>query len=644
MARKLAFRLSLILFSLILLAIPYQLPHRERIDIGSGNEDALISGFYFAEGEGENSFRWSSGDAAIDFLGFGKRDLQATLRMSGIRPAGPVVVQVSVNGGQPVSSLTLGGEMQELSFAIAASQINASGDVRLNLQVPTFQSPPDTRDLGVQVDWAELRTTTGSLIVPPLLPWLGLGLVVILLAAAGWRLRLRGWQWWLWACGGLVIVLAAMFVANAWVNAYLAWIVMMVALFWLLSGWMAGATILEWLLLLVVAFSAWRFGLRAVDFFHTGLPPGDFSIYFTAAQNLHNGQPIYDFKAASEMPNGPVYKYPPLFAIVLAPFAAFSAWQVAAGWYLLNLLLYGLIFVLVCNELGLIYPQRRRLLTLCSALLFLNFQPTWESLIRGQLDIFILNSVLVGLWLYRRRSAEWVGGGLLAFVTMLKLYPGFLVVYLLWRRRWQAFFGFCAGFAALTILSGLIAGWDVLWRYVVEVLSVQTAAVPYPENQSWDGFLSRFVIPVSETVWYTTIPFSQPWRLLLYACVLATLVLTLRWIWHRPQESANPRHFMLGYGASLLVMVLLWPTSWMHYQTLLLPAFALLLADQLSPNRRRWWAIPLLMLSYGLIAFGNEYTVLTPSINVDGLPRLLQSYKFFGMILLWLLHWEKLED
>jgi hypothetical protein len=47
-----------------------------------------------------------------------------------------------------------------------------------------------------------------------------------------------------------------------------------------------------------------------------------------------------------------------------------------------------------------------------------------------------------------------------------------------------------------------------------------------------------------------------------------------------------------------------------------------------------------LAVSFALVAFGNEYTVLTPQLHVDGWPRLLQSYKFYGMLLLWALHME----
>jgi hypothetical protein len=45
----------------------------------------------------------------------------------------------------------------------------------------------------------------------------------------------------------------------------------------------------------------------------------------------------------------------------------------------------------------------------------------------------------------------------------------------------------------------------------------------------------------------------------------------------------------------------------------------------------------LLAISYLAVAIGNEYAVLTPALNQDSWMRLLQSYKLYGMLLLWLL-------
>ncbi len=632
--------------ALLLIALVYQWPRSYRIDIGSPADQALIGGFYFAEQNGDTNFRWSSGLAGVNFPGVANRDWQLRLRLSGTRPNPPASINLTYNDRRPVATLQLGGEMAEYSATLPRIPYDpfvilfgSRGSVRVYIETSTFTAPPDTRELGVQVDWVELSPVGGGVAIPPLYPWLGLSLVVGLLAAAGQRFGLTGRRWQLWSGSWLLLTLLALIAASLWVNSHLGWVFGTALIFWLISRWMRDAGVMAWVLLGVVALAGVGFALRAIEFYSNSLPPGDFTIYFDAASNLWRGQPLYDFKAVSEMPNGPVYKYPPLFAIVIAPFTSFPIWNVAAGWYLLNLALYGLIFglsvSLILHDTETRSVTQRRIFVLLSALLFLIFQPTWESLIRGQLDVLILAAAMVGLWCYLRKQHMWLAGVLLAFVTMLKLYPGLLVLYLLWKRRFSAVAGFIVGFAGFTLLSGIVAGWDVMWRYVSEVLSVQTAAVPWPENQSWTGLLSRFVIPAAKTTWYTTIPFDPAMRWLLYALVLSTVLLSVVALGRR---AASAYTFIQGYFVTLLLMVMLWPTSWIHYETLLLPAFLLLLYRQIDPAYRRWWRMLLLALSFGLIAFGNEYTVLTPELHADTWLRLLQSYKFFGMLVLWGLH------
>jgi len=43
-----------------------------------------------------------------------------------------------------------------------------------------------------------------------------------------------------------------------------------------------------------------------------------------------------------------------------------------------------------------------------------------------------------------------------------------------------------------------------------------------------------------------------------------------------------------------------------------------------------------LLVSFALVAFGNEYTVMIPALQ-EGWPRLLQSYKLYGVLVLWVL-------
>ena len=160
---------------------------------------------------------------------------------------------------------------------------------------------------------------------------------------------------------------------------------------------------------------------------------------------------------------------------------------------------------------------------------------------------------------------------------------------------------------------------------------MQTAAVPWPENQSFDGFLSRLVIPAAQTDWYTTIPFPTWTKLALYALDLIVFGLTYWRLW---RGRLVGRRFILGYAAVMPLIVLMWPTAWIHYQTLLILSFAVLVF--LQAERRSWVVMGLMVVSYLLIAIGNEYTVLIPPLH-SGWPRLLQSYKLYGDLIVWAL-------
>ena len=109
------------------------------------------------------------------------------------------------------------------------------------------------------------------------------------------------------------------------------------AFLWIIAVRARQATWWEWLLIATLAIFAIRFFTRALAFYRNGLPPGDFMIYFNAAKNLRIGAPLYDFAAAKDVPMGPVYKYPPLFGILLSPFTVNSPQTVAGGWFLLSL-------------------------------------------------------------------------------------------------------------------------------------------------------------------------------------------------------------------------------------------------------------------------------------------------------------------
>jgi Glycosyltransferase family 87 len=629
--------------SLVILCLAYQVPASLLFDVGERGDADFLRGFYYAERQGTTSFRWSGPSGEIVINGAGGRPWQLRIRASGLRPTGPALLKLVVNG-RFLAERPLGGDLAEYQFEITRGQAGSSGNLVIELASDTFVAPPDQRQLGLMVDWVELNAAGSSATVPPWVVLVGLLLSIVLCFLAVERMTFS--QGWAMLAGLLVMAGAAASViwARQWVSSYLPWLVLTCGLFWLLSRRWGRALWWEWLLLVGLAVSAAWFLYRALAFSREGLPPGDFSIYFEAARSLRSGGPLYDFAAAIGIPNGPVYKYPPLFAVLLAPATGLSSRIVSSWWFWFNLALLGLtgyMFLRIFRRLA--KPELVVAGAYVSGIGILLFRPAWESMIRGQMDVLILAATVAALWLLQTRRSEWLAGALLGFVTLLKLYPGLFVLYLLWQRRWRALVGFGVTILVLIVVSGAASGWLTLWRYLTEVLAVQTAAVPYPENQSYDGFLSRLVVPAGQTTWYSTVPFPSGARLALYLLDVATLAIVIWLLWRG--SGRNERRFLLGYVAVMPLIVLMWPTAWIHYETLLLLPLAFLLWDSLRGDGRHPARIAAFLVSYLLIALGNEYLVLTTAINQDGPVRLLQSYKLYGvLLLLGLLLWSRKYD
>ena len=94
-------------------------------------------------------------------------------------------------------------------------------------------------------------------------------------------------------------------------------------------------------------------------------------------------------------------------------------------------------------------------------------------------------------------------------------------------------------------------------------------------------------------------------KLTLYALDLIVLGVTYCVLWRGRYVEGR---CVLGYAAVMPLIVLMWPTAWIHYQTLLILPFAELV--YLQVERRSWAVIVLLLTSFLLIAVGEEYPVL----------------------------------
>ena len=82
--------------------------------------------------------------AKSPFCNVGGRPWRLRLHASGMRPSGPLNVQISVNG-QIAATQVWGGEMADHELLISRDQAGVGGSIEVELATKPFVVPPDAR-------------------------------------------------------------------------------------------------------------------------------------------------------------------------------------------------------------------------------------------------------------------------------------------------------------------------------------------------------------------------------------------------------------------------------------------------------------------------------------------------------------------
>lgn len=371
------------------------------------------------------------------------------------------------------------------------------------------------------------------------------------------------------------------------------------------------------LLVLVITAAFW-FASQALDIVRTsGFT--DFDILFHSAQRLAAGHSPY-LRGLLNAPFGGYYKFPPLVDQLLAPLTQFDWLPLARAYAVAGLMFYLAAFLLLARIQKFDWLSVPMLLL---ALAFLVFQPALDTLNGPQHEFLILLLFSIAYWgLLRAPRGEWAAGVALAIPILIKLYPILIVPYFLLRRAWRALAALFATLVGLTLLSGEIGGWDLQRQFWFVILPSLSGATAWLENQSFFAFFARLFVngATADPIRVTVVPLAT-W--LSYGAILVSLSVSAAALWRdsRPQ-------FAFAIGVPLVLLI--GPNSWIHYETLLLLPLAILLGEFWNggASRAQWL---LLAVATALCAFGNEETVRSTTLG------LVQSYKFLGVLLFWLL-------
>jgi Glycosyltransferase family 87 len=200
----------------------------------------------------------------------------------------------------------------------------------------------------------------------------------------------------------------------------------------------------------------------------------DFAAYYTAGQMIDAGLSPYRYLITPERiiwTSGDLYRhaqyiYPPLLAELFVPVVrSLSYLSAKYAWWFVDLI--GLALILSFSRRALRVPAWPWTFVLIVGAGV--FHPLTIQLLRGQIDLVTGALLGLALWLFARRRADFWAGAVLGATALVKFHAGFLFPFLLIRRKWRGFFGFCVAVAIMAALNLTVAGPENIRRYLAEL-------------------------------------------------------------------------------------------------------------------------------------------------------------------------------
>ena len=245
-----------------------------------------------------------------------------------------------------------------------------------------------------------------------------------------------------------------------------------------------------------------------------------------------------------------------------------------------------------------------RLLGLIMGLWLLTSYGFLYEIERGNIDLYALVFSLLAVWFtVRGARSAWLPAACLAVAVGLKLYPGVLVVVLLWRYRWRA----VLPLAVTTLAALLIAGPANLVHSFTTLQALSTSRTA--EWWGQDSATAMTHVLHDHTAWAPSWIF---WPLIagplaLWATTLAVLV----------RRGWNERNAVLASAACVPLMAIVPPVS--NDYKLVLCVFPLaVLATTVSTLRREppiAWIVVFGALSYAMIFLARSTILVAASLQ-----------------------------
>jgi hypothetical protein len=315
--------------SLVVWSFAYQYKTTYTVDVGGMGDDAFVQNFNAKEHNGDLGYRWSRGSAAVLFSGLGNEPVVVSITATGYRPSGDApVAQIGVRGR--TFAFQTGAEARTASYVVPRGNI-WDGDLKVDINTPTFTPSGDPRELGLIVDRVSVAPADYGLrpvVVPspPTMFGLLIGLLLIYLSASA---SMRSPALALAMAAGLSATAAVLLVVSRLELALLAENLPTLGAWGLIlavAGWAA-------LTLLIPSRHAWSkftqpvgtvafvlaFLIRFGGLTYPQFLSSDILLHVhNTVQRVMQGQWVFP----GYLPDGTPVPYPPALYILLSPLAA----------------------------------------------------------------------------------------------------------------------------------------------------------------------------------------------------------------------------------------------------------------------------------------------------------------------------------
>lgn len=370
----------------------------------------------------------------------------------------------------------------------------------------------------------------------------------------------------------------------------------------------------------------------------------DFAHNYLAADLLTKGGNPYDrdqLLMAAQLhgiPQTNPYVYPLFVAVLFIPLTLFNFVTAKIIWFILNQIMWFSVLGLTVSRFPKALKQMGFILGLGMSALY---YPMARTLTAGQLNIFIL-FVLVLAWYFYQKSNKWGAGICLCLATVIKLFPGLFLIYLILKKQWKTLG------AALVLIGLLFAGGLLAWgpkpfiEYTKMVQSMNYGQSVWqdggevfhvsPANQSIHALIFRTLTPNPETIPWSQSPWLAKWLSTLTALIVLIIGLGAAW------ENHCPGMENIRISSILLTALLIPSLCWDHYLVYVLWVLLVILLTLCEHQKLSQGWITLIAII--TIWTAMPFNFWSPAHRA-GNGILWMSFKMYPMVIIWAaLNWE----